>query len=69
MMPGDPPQLPAPETHSKPVEIPLEDGTILSSIPMPEESLAPIAELFRNRFLRVLRDENHLSAHKATDPR
>lgn len=36
---------------------------------MPEESLAPIAELFRNRFLRVLRDENHLSAHKATDPR
>ena len=34
---------------------------------MPEESLAPITELFRNRFLQVLRDDEHLSAHKAAD--
>jgi hypothetical protein len=33
----------------------------------PEESLAPITELFRNRFLQVFRDGKHLSGHKAAD--
>ena len=34
---------------------------------MPDESLAPVAELFRHRFLQVLRDSKHLSAQKVTD--
>lgn len=34
---------------------------------MPDESLAPITELFRHRFLQILRNQKHLSAHKVTD--
>jgi len=34
---------------------------------MPDESLAPITELFRHRFLQILRDEKHLSAQKVTE--
>ncbi|KAB2647790.1 MAG: hypothetical protein DVB27_02940 [Verrucomicrobia bacterium] len=34
---------------------------------MPEESLAPVTELFRRRFLQILRNEKHLSAQKVTD--
>ena len=41
-----------------------EDGRFHS---MPDESLAPLAELFRHRFLQVLRDEKHLSAQKVAE--
>ena len=34
---------------------------------MPEESLAPVAELFRHRFLQALREGKHLSAQKITE--
>jgi hypothetical protein len=34
---------------------------------MPEESLAPLAELFRNRFLQALCDGKHLSERKVAD--
>ena len=34
---------------------------------MPEESLAPVAEFFRHRFLQALREGKHLSAQKITE--
>ena len=34
---------------------------------MPDESLAPVTELFRHRFLQILRDGKHLSAQKVTE--
>ena len=34
---------------------------------MPDESLAPVTELFRHRFLQILRDGKHLSAQNVTE--